>query len=290
METKQLEPISLLPSPRHDGWTGEAMAKFLETLAETGIVMEACAVARKSREGAYALRRRNPLFAGAWEQALANARDVLADNLLSRSIEGNVEQIIKDGEIVAEKHFIDNRLSLAILKRIDQRIDGSRNRKLVPAMSEQAEPDWDVAIRALHTAREEDIAAALAMLRGPEVDKVDTAVIDEIDAGDGAESFDHPRIWREWQSGEWRTNYPPPPGFEGEQNDDWEGEDYRRSLSLDEMAALVAAGIAEPAEMPDFVSVEEDEAERDAFFASLIAHPDAFAGEQAAAPPELTEL
>lgn len=39
-------------------------------------------------------RRRNPLFAQAWELALLNARDRLADTLLARSIEGNVEQII----------------------------------------------------------------------------------------------------------------------------------------------------------------------------------------------------
>ena len=36
------EPKSLILSTRHDGWTGDVMAKFLETLAETGIVMDAC--------------------------------------------------------------------------------------------------------------------------------------------------------------------------------------------------------------------------------------------------------
>jgi hypothetical protein len=37
---------------RHDGWTGGAMAKSLETLAETGIVIEACDAARKSSTAA----------------------------------------------------------------------------------------------------------------------------------------------------------------------------------------------------------------------------------------------
>ena len=35
------------------------------------------------------------------------------------------------------------------------------------------------------------------------------------------------------------------------------------------MAALVAGGLAEPDEQPAEISLEEDEAERDAYFASL---------------------
>ena len=128
------------------------MAKFLETLAETGIVLEACDAASKSSTAAYALRRRNPLFAEAWETALRIARDRLADTLLARSLEGNVEQIIKDGEIVAEKHFIDNRLGLAVLKRLDQRADGaSGSRRHLSPSPVHAEPDWELALTALRT-------------------------------------------------------------------------------------------------------------------------------------------
>lgn len=55
MDNSYSEPFTLLPSTRHDGWTGEVMAKFLEALAETGIVMDACDAAGRSRETAYAL-------------------------------------------------------------------------------------------------------------------------------------------------------------------------------------------------------------------------------------------
>ena len=105
MNTTSLEPLRLT-SVRHDGWTGEAIAKFLETLADTGIVLEACDAAGKSSTAAYALRRREPLFGEAWQTALGIARDRLADTLLGRAIEGNVERIIKDGVIVAEKLFL----------------------------------------------------------------------------------------------------------------------------------------------------------------------------------------
>ena len=128
------------------------VARLLEALAETGIVIDACDAAGKSKTAAYALRRRDPLFAQAWELALGYARDRLADTLLARSIEGNVEQIIKDGQIVAEKHFIDNRLGLAILKRLDQRADGPGAPRRAPQTApRRTDADWEVVLTALHT-------------------------------------------------------------------------------------------------------------------------------------------
>lgn len=270
MNIESSEPISPIPAIRHDGWTGEAMAKFLETLAATGIVIDACDAASKSSTAAYALRRRDPLFAKAWELALGNARDRLADTLLARSIEGNVEQIIKDGVIVAEKHFIDNRLGLAVLKRLDKRTDEARSHRPPSPRRTSAEPDWDLALTALRSGNADDIAAALVMIEGDKVDKVDTPESEDSDCQ--GDSFDHPRIWRDFGTEEWRTNYPPPPGFSGFEQDDWEGETYCRALSKEEHAALVAAGIAEPLEGRE-VTIESDEAERDAFFASLTAEP-----------------
>src|SRR5881275_1821856 len=88
-----------LPLVRHDGWTGEKMAVFCETLAETAIVAEACDAARMGISGAYAARRRNPVFAAAWDAALSIARERLADTLLARAMEGNIEQIWRDGVI-----------------------------------------------------------------------------------------------------------------------------------------------------------------------------------------------
>ena len=266
--TYTIEEPDRLPTTtiRHDGWTGEAMTRFLESLAATGIVMDACDAAGKSREAAYALRRRHPLFARAWELALGNARDRLADTLLARSLEGNVEQIVKDGEIVAEKHFVDNRLGLAILKRLDKRADEANGRRRPSStLQPHAQPEWDLALTALRTGDEDRISSALVMLEGNEVDKVDTASTENFEDG----SF-HSRIWRSWQTEEWRTSYPPPPGFEGIEEGAWEDDDYCRALTEEELGALIAAGIAEPLEAEQ-ISLEEDAAERDKFFAGLAA-------------------
>jgi hypothetical protein len=77
-----------LKGVRHDGWTGDKMANFCEVLAETAVVAEACDAANMSVAGAYAARRRNPVFAAAWDAALCIPRDRLADTLLGRSLAG----------------------------------------------------------------------------------------------------------------------------------------------------------------------------------------------------------
>ena len=68
-------PCPTLPNTvRHDGWTGERMATFCEKLAETAVVADACDAAGMGISGAYAARRRNPVFAAAWDAALSIAR------------------------------------------------------------------------------------------------------------------------------------------------------------------------------------------------------------------------
>ena len=61
-----------------------------------------------------------------------------------------------------------------------------------------------------------------------------------------------------WQTeGEWRTDYPPPPGFDGEENGDYGDADYWRALSLAEQAVADAEIAEERARA---------EAQRDAWF------------------------
>ena len=50
---------------RHDGWTPARRAQFLDRLAQNGNVLAARALVGLSREAAYKLRRREPLFARA---------------------------------------------------------------------------------------------------------------------------------------------------------------------------------------------------------------------------------
>ncbi|MBA3729913.1 MAG: hypothetical protein H0W92_03775, partial [Sphingomonas sp.] len=125
-----LEPSSTLDTVerdtrhyRHDGWTPALRAAFLDMLAKSGVVTDACREVQRSSQAAYALRNRNPLFAAGWDAALSMARARLADELFHRAVHGTVDQVWKDGEVVAERHRHDNRLSIAVLNRLDSRCD-----------------------------------------------------------------------------------------------------------------------------------------------------------------------
>jgi hypothetical protein len=108
---------------RHDGWTPERKALFLETLAATGNVRAACKRVGLSREAAYRLRRREALFMRGWDAALLRARDATADILGDRAIDGIEEDVWFRGELVGTRRRYDNRLLLAHMARLDKLVE-----------------------------------------------------------------------------------------------------------------------------------------------------------------------
>ncbi len=277
MEHESHEPQQqaiTIPVIRHDGWTGEKMAIFCETLAETAVVAEACEAAGMSISGAYAARRRNPVFAAAWDAALSIARERLADTLLARSMEGNVEQIYKDGELVGERHFLDNRLGLAILRRLD-RLSERDMRSCEgrgPGAAQQRSPspqpiDWAFAVEALRTGDDEGVAKALALIKSNEVEEVEGDPNLPLRGDDeGLDLSD--RCWKDGIDDIWMTDFPPPVGFDGYESrpydDIGDDEAYVRACTEEEVAILEAdARAARAAERA------EDEELRDAWFALL---------------------
>jgi hypothetical protein len=107
---------------RHDGWNAARERIFLETLAATGVVADACRACGMSRDAAY--NRRNSAsgraFALGWEAALVLSRAVAADDVMSRARHGVIDRIYRNGELVAERHRHDNRLAMAVLTRLDR--------------------------------------------------------------------------------------------------------------------------------------------------------------------------
>jgi hypothetical protein len=268
------QPPAILPTIRHDGWTGEKMAIFCETLAETAVVAEACDQARMGISGAYAARRRNPVFAAAWDAALSIARERLADTLLARSMEGNVEQIYKDGELVGERHVLDNRLGLAILRRLDRLAEGgvSVSARDLPFSGHCRKPaahngsfDWERAIDAMRGGDDEGVAKALALIEGDKVEEVE-ALRDGHNEDQGIDLSD--RCWKDGIDDIWMTDFPPPAGFTGYESrpydDIGDDEPYVRACTPEEAAILDADANADHA-----AERAEDEALRDEWFALL---------------------
>ena len=75
------------PSALVRGWTPERMTRFLDDPAEKGNVRGACWHVGKSREAAYRLRRRDPLFARGWAAAMVNSHDAGVEVLADRAID-----------------------------------------------------------------------------------------------------------------------------------------------------------------------------------------------------------
>ena len=118
-----MDQPDIVPACRHDGWTPERKALFLDHLAARGNVRAACARVGMSREAAYRLRRREALFARGWDAALLLARDSTAETLGDRAIDGIEEDIWHRGEHVGTRRRYDTRLLLAHMGRLDKLVE-----------------------------------------------------------------------------------------------------------------------------------------------------------------------
>lgn len=105
---------------RHDGWTPARRTQFLDHLANDGSVRAACGRVGMSRDAAYRLRRRDVLFARAWDAALVLARAASAEVLANRALDGVEEEIWYRGELIGTRRKFDSRLLLAHMARLDR--------------------------------------------------------------------------------------------------------------------------------------------------------------------------
>ena len=103
------------------GWSAERQRLFLVNLAETGSVHLASAAARLTARSAYRLRARSPAFAAAWDTADQLAVGRLSAIAFDRAINGRLEQVYQDGELVAERRVPNDKLLMWLLARLDPR-------------------------------------------------------------------------------------------------------------------------------------------------------------------------
>jgi hypothetical protein len=106
---------------RRDGWTPEKQAAFIDALAESGCVNEACARVGMSPSSAYALRRtiEAASFRAAWDAALDYAIRRLSDAAFSRALHGVARPVFFQGEQIGERRYYDERLTLFLLRYRD---------------------------------------------------------------------------------------------------------------------------------------------------------------------------
>jgi hypothetical protein len=101
------------------GWSAERQKYFLTILAETGQVHLAAAAARLSVRSAQALRVRSAAFNAGWRMAEQLAVGRLSPLAFDRSINGRIEQIYRDGDLIAERRVPSDKLLMWLLARLD---------------------------------------------------------------------------------------------------------------------------------------------------------------------------
>ena len=249
---------------RGDGWTPFARKLFLQVLADTGRVGLALLYTGLSKQSANALRHRDPLFAAGWDAAAHMARGPLADDLLEKSLDGITETVSRNGEVVAERHRYDCRLSIAVLHRLDKRCDRAEE---LGSAHLSAVRRWDEYLDAIGKGEEQ---AARAIVESPPHGQ-----FGQLPESTNPTEIGDPPGWEEsescWKSddGGWMTTFPPPPGFDGYQSRAWDGLNYyERACTIEEAELLEAHHAAALAE----AQAEETayaEAERDGWFARL---------------------
>ncbi len=107
--------------PRLDGWTEEKQRRFIEALADTGLVSHAAKAVGMSRESANRLRRspHGAAFARAWDAARQHAGAALEDIAFERAIEGVEHNIYNEyGEVICTKRVYNDRLLTFLLRHL----------------------------------------------------------------------------------------------------------------------------------------------------------------------------
>ena len=290
-----------------------------------------------SRDAAYTHRRRasGRAFALGWDAALLISRGAIADDVMSRSRHGVIDRVYRNGELVAERHRYDNRLTMAVLSRLDRLAEGlGENAPVVRAVAQEYDRFLDLLPEGVEGA-EQFVAARFA----PKVEEPPSLYCEpptgselarlarlahyqthgvglpiEIDTGDldpeemerwsdeqwdraessgflrrlhrlewpesarepapdesngmcklrklylryhpepaGPAAPDRPHedgfdLWEDEDEGCWMTGYPPPQGFDGDEEGEWGEDDYKRTLSAREQAVLDADLAVERAE------------------------------------------
>lgn len=105
--------------PRADGWTPEVQRAFIEALARTGLVEQACLEVDRSVRSAYSLRNApgGEGFARAWAAACTGAADRLLDLAFQRAIEGEEVPVYdQDGLRTGTRYRCNTRLTMFLLR------------------------------------------------------------------------------------------------------------------------------------------------------------------------------
>lgn len=265
-----------IPAPASYRWTPALQRDFLEHLAATGSVRIAAAMVSMSTAAVYQLRQRaeGTAFRLGCAAAVLIARARLADELLDRAIWGfeeTSERDLLDHRLYTKRTRRDPRLGLAMLARLDRMVE-TRAREGEDLLAQIIAGDWpgflslfavegvegaagrDAALACWLAARDNRANPLAALWKDSGIAReVARFSADPAEAPDPApdptpeEEAAGMRVWFDDRADEWRTDFPPPAGYAGQEEGLFGDEDYERTLDPDEEDAWDAAREAEVA-------------------------------------------
>ena len=148
--------------PRHDGWTEEKQRRFIEALADTGLVSHAAKAVGMGRASANRLRRspHGAAFARAWDAARLHAGAALEDIAFERAIEGIEHNVYNEyGDVVATKHVVNDRMLTFLLSHLKPERYGKAARALAESSDQPPPQSPQVALEASLRAMEPPLPA-----------------------------------------------------------------------------------------------------------------------------------
>lgn len=262
-----------IPAPGSYHWTPRLQREFLEAFATNGSVKISAAKVGMSPSAVYQLKQRpeGAAFRLGCAAALLIARGRLVDELLDRAIWGYEETstiMREEGRSFVKRSRLDPRLGLAMLARLDQMVE-TRARAGEEMFAQIIAGDWPgfLTLFAIEpdTQDAEGHSAALALWLAARDNRANplatlwrgTAIANEVaqfsatfNAGPERADEEGPTpeeqaaqmtIWHDEETGELRTNFPPPDDFIGIEEGRFGDEDYERTLDEAEEIAWEAA-------------------------------------------------
>lgn len=124
--------FEIAPTRKHNaGWTADRQRRFIDHLALTGHVGEACAIVGVASSSAYRLKNRagSESFSAAWDAALRLCATRLSAIAFDHALNGRTERHYKDGELVLERRIPSDYLLTWLLSRLDPLQFGSPTAK-----------------------------------------------------------------------------------------------------------------------------------------------------------------
>jgi hypothetical protein len=256
-------------------WSPANQRGFLEKLAECGNIAEAAKSVSMSAQGAYnfAARAAGRVFALGWDAAVLIARRRVEGELMDRALMGQEETYERDPETGKVKRTrIYNGTTMAMLARLDKMVAGKADCPADAAMARIVAQDFErfldlveaggsgaeamlflkardgglvpmahipQAAEALEFAKQHQLSQ-----KSVGADAADEEPMAELTPEDKAARMS---VWFCQYANGWRTNFPPPADFIGEEQGEFGDDGYERELNDEEehhVSAQLEAEIA----------------------------------------------